>query len=376
MSNIGTDKKKASKEKSESLDLITLPTSSGTDLIMNILGSRGDIATVKDRRNEINHASQVKAEKDGLKRKMTLQSAREEFEIQIPNIEDFFGKGVKAKTASRKLFALVLMEANKTSLQKGNVINKNIYFPLQLLVDLGIYSNIRSARKGFLDNMAPLITMLVKGYRLKDGKMTGNGAIAPLFAKAAIDDGVCMVVLNDELNWNVLIQFYTYLPEYYFRLSSKADALLYTIFYLARQRGKELKEKGCFKIGFRTLQYRMGLPDEKGLVHAKRDIKDVIEEAITEIEENHRATYGNDFLQLTPKGYSEDDNVTKFLDNGYLEVRLGGEFLNPFIKAGNLKAQKVTQARKRQEKITDEAKAKNLAKTLEAEEKEAKRAGR
>ena len=216
--------------------------------------------------------------------------------------------------------------------------------------------------------------MLVKGYRLKDGKMTGNGAIAPLFVKAAIDDGVCMVVLNDELNWNVLIQFYTYLPEYYFRLSSKADALLYTIFYLARQRGKELKEKGCFKIGFRTLQYRMGLPDEKGLNNAKRDIKDVIEEAITEIEENHMATYGNDFLQLTPKGYSENDNITKFLDNGYLEVRLGGEFLNPFVKAGNLKVQKVTQARKRQEKITDEAKAKNLAKTLETEAKEAKKA--
>lgn len=369
---IDTDKK-ASKEKKESLDLMKLPTSSGTDLIMNILGSRGDFTSLKERRNEINYASKIKNEKDGLRRKMTLSSSKEEFEIQIPNIEDFFGKGIKAKTASRKILALILIEANKTVLQKGRVVNNMVYFPLQELVDLGIYTNIRSARKGFLDNVAPLLTMLVRGDKLKNGKRTGNGSIANLFSFASVEDGICMVELSSKINWNVLIQFYTYLPEYYFKLSSKADALLYSIFYLARQKGHELQKNGCFKIKFRTLQYRMNLPDESGLANAKRDIKDVIESAITEIEENHRETYNNDALQLTPKGFKESDNISKYLDNGYLEVRLNGDFLHPFLKAENLKVKKVSQAKKRREKIKDEAKAKNLANTLEAEERESKK---
>lgn len=374
MIDIGTNKETASKEKTDCMDLRTLPTSSGTDIIMNILGSRGDLGEIRDRRNEINRSSVATARKGSgasdKERRFIIESDREQFEIKIPDIDQFFGK-TKAKTASRKLFTLILSEASKTNLQKGKITSKYVTFPLQYLVDLGIYTAKQNARRGFLNNMAPLLTMLVRGDKLKNGKLTGNGVIASMFTAASIDNGVCTIVLNEELNWNALIQFYTYLPEYYFKLSGKADALLYSIFYIARMHGKELKEKGYFKIKFRTLQYRLNLPDEEKIDHPNRDIREIIENAIEEVEEAHREAYGNDFLQITPKGYSETDNISQFLDNGYLEVRLKGDFITPFIKAEQNRKTKVTQARKRKEKIIDDAKVKTLAATMKEEQEKA-----
>jgi hypothetical protein len=56
-------------------------------------------------------------------------------------------------------------------------------------------------------------------------------------------------------------------------------------FYLARQRVRDIEEKGYFTIGLRAVQERLNLPSEVGNKDPQRTIKELLEEAVTAIEE-------------------------------------------------------------------------------------------
>ena len=75
---------------------------------------------------------------------------------------------------------------------------------------------------------------------------------------------MCYIQLETDFNREFLIQYFTFLSSYYFKLSNRASDLLYYIFYLARQNTKEIEERGYFTIGFRAIQHRLQLPSEIG----------------------------------------------------------------------------------------------------------------
>ena len=182
-----------------------------------------------------------------------------------------------------------------------------------------------------------------------------------LFTGAKIERGQCTIYLNPRINWGFIAQYFTILPLYYFRLSNRASDLLYYIFYLARQNTKQIEEKGYFNIGLRAIQHRLQLPNENGLNNPQRDIKQVIDDAIEELETTHFMFFNNNEFNLLLVA-DDDAPIKEYLDNGYLKINFTGSFADFFVAISKeTKFQIKTQERKRA-KIAEKAMIKNLEK--------------
>ena len=119
---------------------------------------------------------------------------------------------------------------------------------------------------------------------------------------------------------------------------------------IARQRTKDIKERGYFTISLRTIQQVLNLPDEDKTTHPQRDIKDVINDAVDEIDKAQREDFGNEDLQFLSVEYDEAWPIKQFLNEGYLYVALSGDFAQPFIDIEDEKTKKLKEVKRRSQK--------------------------
>lgn len=342
-----------------------VPTSTATNLILETLGAGEDIADLPDRKRQVNHGTSLEVLENGKSRRVVLSGNKAQVIIELDDIDRLTGSNKPAK----KLFVLSLIKANEQAIHGGQLTRDYISFPLQELVDIGFYKSLRSARTGFKAGMDTLTSFKIKGH-IQQTKKKGNSvdALEVLFTGARIVKNQCFVRLNYAINWSFIAQFFTLLPLYYFKLSNRGSDLLLYISYVARQRTRDIEERGYFTIGFRSIQHRLLLPSETATKNPQRDIKDPIDEAIEEIENSHSNLYGNMEFSLLPV-YDEAAPISEYLDNGYLQVFLKGDFAKAFIEINRKKAKQIETSQKRQARITEKAVAINTAKKLEAEEK-------
>ena len=371
----------ASPYKQDEQSFYNVPDSTASNLVLDVLGAGTDVADLPARKKQINHSTTYEVKKKGNRRlvTMTTQKGDSEVTIELTNIDKLTGSNKPAK----KLFVLSLIKANEQAIHNGVLTRDYISFPLKELLDIGFYTTLQSARKGF-DNGADALTSLkIKGRVSKSKKKVtditeekdsgGTYALEVLFTGATREKGQCFIYLNPRIKWGALTQYFTILPTYYFRLSNRASDLLYYIFYLARQHtgekdiveiedektGKKTQAV-VFNISFRAIQHRLQLPNEKGAANPQRDIKDAIERAIEELEDNHKTTYDNMEFSLLPV-YDDNAPITSFLDNGYLKVSLTGSFATAFIELSKDTARQIAEAEKRKERIIEQAMIKATA---------------
>lgn len=342
-----------------------LPTSTASNLIMEALGAGENIADLPARKRKVDHGTQYEVQENGKSRRVIMNAPKSQVTVELADIDKLTGSNKPAK----KLFVFALIKANEHAIFDGRLAKDGVSFPLQELIDIGFYKTPQSARKGFKDGMDALTSLKVKGTLQETKKKTRSiDALEVLFTGANIKNGQCTIYFNERINWSFITRYFTILPLYYFRLPSRASDLLYYIFYLARQKTKEIEQRGYFTISFRAIQNRLQLPSEVGNTRPQQTIKQPIEEAIEQIETEHSLQYGNMELQLLPC-YDEAASIKGYLDNGYLKITLVGNFASTFIKISKDTAKQIEQAEKRQERITEKAIAMKTAKALEAEEK-------
>lgn len=344
-----------------------MPNSPASNLIMETLEAGANVADLPNRKKQVNHNTGYEVLKDGNKRLISLKNGTgtAEVTIELADIEKLTGSNKPAK----KLFVLSLIKANEQSIHNGQLTKDYISFPLQELVDIGFYKSSNSARAGFAKGADILTSLKIKG-KVKKSKKKGVeiDTLEVLFTGARINKGQCYIFFNLRINWGFLTQYFTILPRYYFKLSNRAGDLLYYIFYLARQHTRDIEERGYFTIGFRAIQHKLQLPGEKGTPNPQRDIKEVIEAAIEELEDEHSKIYGNMEFSLLPV-YNEESPISEYLDNGYLKVELKGAFASTFIAISKTTEKQIAEARKQQDKIQEKAinkKLENKAKNLES----------
>lgn len=342
-----------------------VPDSTASNLILETLGAGADIADLPDRKRQVNHSTTLEVLESEKRRQVSLKTQKASVTIELADIDKLTGSNKPAK----KLFVLALIKANEQAIHEGQLTKNYVSFPLQELIDTGFYSTPQSARKGFNAGMDTLTSLKIKGH-IQQTKKKGSSidALEVLFTGARIERGQCTIFFNERISWSFIAQYFTILPRYYFRLPNRASDLLYYIFYLARQRTKDIEERGYFTISFRAIQHRLQLPSEVGNNNPDRTIKQPIEEAIEQIEDGHSGLYGNEDFSLLPV-YDEYAPIASFLDNGYLRVELKGSFAETFIAISKDTAKQIEAAQKRQARITEKAVAINAAKKLEAEEK-------
>lgn len=346
-------------------DFYNLPDSPASDLILEVLGAGADIADLPDRKRQVNHSTTIEVLESGKRRQIAVKSQKSSVTIELADVDKLTGSNKPAK----KLFVLSLIKANEQSLHDGQLSRDYVSFPLQELVDIGFYKSLRSARTGFNSGADTLTSLKVKGHIQRSKKSESTiDALEVLFTGAKIERGQCTIYLNDRINWSFIAQYFTILPRYYFKLSNRASDLLYYVFYLARQHTREIEERGYFSIGFRAIQHRLQLPSEIGNNNPDRTIKQPIENAIEELEEEHSKLYGNTEFSLFPV-CDDTAPIAEYLDNGYLKVGLTGAFAEAFIAISKDTAKQIEAAQKRQARITEKAIAINAAKKLETEKK-------
>lgn len=347
-------------ERDRQKDFYNLPTSPATDTILEVMGAGSDLASLPAKAKTVNHSRKMEVLQDGSKRQVIVKSGDSTVTLELADIDKLIGSNKPAK----KMFVFSLIKMNEQAFSEGTLRRNYIQFPLQELIDIGYYSRPQSARKGFNDAMDILTDLKIKGTLQKGKKKTiEQAAVEVLFTGANIKKSTCTIYLNERINWSFIATFYTILPKYYFSLPNRASDLLYYIFYIARQRVKDIEERGYFTIGLRAIQERLNLPTEKGNCNPDRTIKQPIEEAITAIEE---ASKDLEFT-ITPI-YNLGDPISNYLSNGYLKIELKGKYAKGFIALSKETSKQIRTAEKRRETIMQKAIAANLAKKIENEE--------
>lgn len=357
--------------------LLTLPTSPTLTLINEVLGV-GDLDTLPERKRGYNRNIQLQVQdyrdKDGnvvgYERRISYTKDKTQVSIAVADIRKLDTRNANTK----KLLTRILVKANEQAIHNGELTRDKVSFSLRELVGEGQYKNIETARQGFYKSADILTSFKVSGKLERGKKKTiQQGVHAVLFKAAKVDNATCEVYLNELLPWGLIVPYYTGLPDYYFELPDRAAELLEYIFMLARQNTKKIAEQGYFTISYRALQSRLNLPDETKSKNPGRDIKDALEDAIEKIEDKYKKYAPPlqngaepDFSLLPRADYNAP--IKDYLDTGFLEIHLKGDYAKRFIDISRKTAGKIEAAEKRRERIEDKARAIHLAEAMKRDD--------
>lgn len=341
-----------------------MPTGSAINTIIDIINAGQDgikgIEEMPKRKAKFSHTKYTVSRGDPLNNdgdkfiiRHDISKGRGYVSIQLPEslVKNLAGWSV----ATKKIFALILEKINEQAFNNGALIRNCVDFSIQELIERGIYSTLRSAVKGIKISANTLTGIKLEGrFTFKTGntvEFSSAYVMAVLFPTIEAKRGQCTIKLNDDVNWDFILQAFSILPNYYYSLPNRASELLYLIFAMTRQHTEDITKRGHFSISFRAIQQALHLPDEDKTTHPKQDIKDVINEAIDKIEKAHREHFGNDEdLLFLSAEYDDSWPITRFLNEGYLQVSLSGIFALPFIDIEEDKIKRLKKAQQRQQK--------------------------
>lgn len=292
--------------------------------------------------------------------------------------------------ATQNIYPYLVIKALKTCINSGVLYSDTLSVRASELVNIGLYGTLQSARVALAATVDPLMSIRIgctEEGQEEDKKDPKSIKKRSLFPSVDYEEGALSVQLNNKMDWKAFTESWGSVPSYVFFLTLKARNLALEIFRLLRQHCTDRKcirttptgEKYLtINIKFKTVLTAMHLPsvyttNKEGHTVLTRKgyerIKQPIELAVAEIEEAHRKTYKNRDFQLLLK---VDDNlrIDRWVDEGYLQVRVMGEFYNLYKLIIDSKITRIENNTKRREAIVDKAKAIALSKDLEQENSE------
>lgn len=261
--------------------------------------------------------------------------------------------------ATKKILTLILEKINEQAYSNGELIRDYVTFSNDELIERGIYKTPQSALKGMKIALNILTDMKMEGmlsfnkskpisYSMPASYQYGN-----IFRFGTYKNGQWGIYIEAKANWRFIFQAFSILPDYYYSLPNRPSELLYLIFATARQHTDDIKKRGYFCIGLRKIQEALHLPEEDRTKNPQRDIKDVINTAIKEIDEAQIKYYGNEELLFLSLEYDDNWNIRQFLDEGFLHVSLSDFFAKPFIDVEDDKIKNMKKARRKKQKALE-----------------------
>lgn len=284
-------------------------------VLHEVASAHGDVGlmALKERRERINHRTSVditpalNASRSGINpygRTITLRTedkkhnAESRIALTIDAIDQIHG----ASDSLSSVVTLLMSEAANQCIIGGEMVRRVAHIPLQKMVDLGMYSSKKSARTAFTRGADWLTSVKIYAeiHSPRQQERLANGvAAAVLFTGWKIYNSVGEITLNPDVNWQLVMDYYMQLPQYYYRISNKRhQRLLFHIHYMLRVNASSVAQNGYLEMDLRTVQEIMELPSEAGCPNPSRDIKDKIYDAITAIEDAHKEDFDGDPIEL------------------------------------------------------------------------------
>ena len=342
-------------------NLLKTPESTLLNTFQMIL-TNSNLKELADQFNRRSHSKSMSAGQSpkNAKQWQLVQKTRDgEIKIDIADID----KLSKLNSGTKKIFTYILTQINKQAFdgKSRSLYRTFVSFPVQDLVDLGCYNEISNARRGFISARDTLMSNFSIAYDEK-GKEP-NTYKQVLFTGGGIMNGQATIEINPNFPWGRAFEFYSILPKESFKLPSHAFDLIVYIFYLARQNTDKIKEKGYFDINLRSVQERLGLPNEKTTKNPGQKIFDVIDKAITDIEDELKTKN----LTITPY-YNEYGRASEKLDQGFLRIGLTGEYSEYYIDLAETKQRQIKNRQAKKERVIEQARIKALADKMAEDE--------
>lgn len=312
-------------------ELSSMPNGEAVNLLMQALTYSEKInalqSCTKDRRESI-----TVTESNG---NYTITRTKQGNEITIEKPKD-------THKSLEKILYFIIQKANQAHFQ-----NK-IEFSIQELVDLEIYSRIDHA-KNLIKNVLNQMTKISVSGRFAIGTKEYYQGLRVLFTGYDIVKNCVIVHLNKDFDFEFIAPQFTLLPRFSYALNNKAFSLMGYIFYIARQRGGDIRKNGYFTIKLDTIRERLCLPRIEEVQNSKyrEKIIEPIEKAIEEIEERAKDTNEARDLNFTIEFCTNDAATIQEWLNSHIKIGLKNSFADKFIEISENKDKKKKAAEKK-----------------------------
>ena len=328
-----------------------LPSSPATvDIHVLIEAGREGIDDLPSRQKLVNHKTKCTVNRSvGLMREnmqVEFKNSLGYVMLEMPN--DLFDTLTgEFKSNVKKMFQFVLKQVFEQAFKDGELIQDTVTFSGHELVDIGFCSEEWTGDRGIKAAMSILTSIKLMGNIQYSPKMKPIRiyTLDVMFYRIVSKNAEFTVFLNDKIDWNFVIYFFSHIPTYYYELSARAASLCYQIFYLARQNTAEIKEYGRFTISLKAVRNALSIP-LRATKHARRDIVDEFYRAVDELEAAHQKHFHNSDLELFIINCNDEMTPAAFIEavnkgGAALEVNISGELAKPFIDFEEQKAKKL-----------------------------------
>ena len=339
-------------QKSGTDGFLNMPTSAFIMAFFEGISTSEHQERLSERKGNINKGAEISVLKSGNKRKIEYQKKTRGRTTSVTIRMDDFAGLVRRNELMRKFTIFVLKEAARQSIHGGQLTKPFVTFSLEDLVSSGMYESEHVARNEFVKAIPVLTSNSYIGGYVKRGSKIRKAGGGQLFTWAGIENNICKVNLQTEIDWSLLAECFAVTPEYILKLSGRPQELLLYISLLARQNTDKIKERGYFTVSMRAIQLELDLQDETETPNPGR-IRDAIESALTIIEDEQRQT-GENYLKITPV-FNDTGRIADFLD-GYLKVEVFGRMAGELAAISDSKQEKISKA----QKLNDQAKKEAL----------------
>ena len=153
----------------------------------------------------------------------------------------------------------------------------------------------------------------------------------------------CSILLHEDI-CRAAACYYTIFPRWGYALPDGSFNLLDYFFSMARKNTDQLKKQGYFDIKLDTIRIAMGLPSPKDTQRHTHDIREPIEKAMAEIEDEQAAN-GADLIAF--EWYYEDTKKIEEYLQGKIRVFIHGNALQYMISREDQRTKEIRAAKKR-----------------------------
>ena len=287
----------------------------------------------------------------------TRTNRSERHRIEIKNAGMLFpgetsDRRKRGTIVTRKLLPFVLQKM----VQQG--YPEQVAIDLEEMVTLEMYANTDSAYRAlsrFMQQMAEVD--ISYSSRVKGKPRTGGGGV--IFYHRVRKGSMAYVFVNQNIDYvSFLARQWTVFPRWAYALDAGAFDLVRYVFYIARQRAREIALTGRFTIGLTTVCENMGLPSPEEVTGRKyrEKIRKPIEDAIEQIEERvAKVPEAKGSFFITPHTDETTTSIDAWLQ-GHLEIELADEYRKAFEDVSQRQNASFERVQKRKKQLEEKNK--------------------